>query len=120
MSIREKAYFERRVCYCCEKDIVTPHKFYSEMCESCGELNYQKRIQRIDLRNHHALVTGGRIKIGFETARLLLEMGADVTVTSRFPNDTLKRFQNLRILISINRVCILLARTFVLYSRCRV
>ncbi len=34
MSIREKAYFERRVCYCCEKDIVTPHKFYSEMCES--------------------------------------------------------------------------------------
>ena len=95
MSIREKAYFERRVCYCCEKDIVTPHKFYSEMCESCGELNYQKRIQRIDLRNHHALVTGGRIKIGFETARLLLEMGADVTVTSRFPNDTLKRFQKL-------------------------
>lgn len=65
------------------------------MCESCGELNYQKRIQRIDLRNHHALVTGGRIKIGFETARLLLEMGADVTVTSRFPNDTLKRFQKL-------------------------
>ena len=95
MSIREKAYFERRVCYCCEKDIVTPHKFYSEMCESCGELNYQKRIQRIDLRNHHALVTVGRIKIGFETARLLLEMGADVTVTSRFPNDTLKRFQKL-------------------------
>lgn len=47
------------------------------------------------MSNRHALVTGGRIKIGFETARLLLEMGADVTVTSRFPNDTLKRFQKL-------------------------
>lgn len=58
-------------------------------------IKLSKRIQRIDLRNHHALVTGGRIKIGFETARLLLEMGADVTVTSRFPNDTLKRFQKL-------------------------
>lgn len=42
MSIREKAYFERRVCYCCERDIVTPHKFYSEMCESCGELKLSR------------------------------------------------------------------------------
>lgn len=65
------------------------------MCENCGELNYQKRMQQVDLHNHHALVSGGRIKIGFETAHLLLEMGADVTVTSRFPNDTLKRFQKL-------------------------
>ena len=52
-------------------------------------------MQRIDLHGHFALITGGRIKIGFETARLLLEMGADVTVTSRFPNDTLKRFERL-------------------------
>lgn len=91
----QDAYYRRHVCYCCEQPIEKPHFFYQEMCERCGDFNYQKRMQRVDLRGHRALVTGGRIKIGFETARLLLEMGADVTVTSRFPNDTLKRFQKL-------------------------
>lgn len=91
----QDAYYRRHVCYCCEKEIAKPHFFYKEMCESCGNFNYQKREQRINLDGYRALVTGGRIKIGFETARLLLEMGADVTVTSRFPNDTLKRFQQL-------------------------
>ncbi len=91
----QDAYYRRNVCYCCEQPFDKPHFFYSEMCETCGNLNYQKRQQRVDLSGHHALVTGGRIKIGFETARLLLEMGADVCVTSRFPNDTLKRFQKL-------------------------
>lgn len=89
------AYYRRGVCYCCEREYTTPHHFYREMCKECGEFNYQKRMQRLDLSGYHALVTGGRIKIGFETARLLLEMGADVTVTSRFPNDTYKRYEKL-------------------------
>lgn len=91
----QEAYYRRHVCYCCEKPFEKPHSFYKEMCEKCGNFNYQKRMQRVDLSGYRALVTGGRIKIGFETARLLLEMGADVTVTSRFPNDTLKRFSQL-------------------------
>lgn len=91
----EDAYYRRQVCYCCEKPFDKPHFFYREMCAECGDFNYRKRMQRLDLSGHHALVTGGRIKIGFETARLLLEMGAEVSVTSRFPNDTLKRFQQL-------------------------
>ena len=88
----QKAYYKRKVCYCCEKEYEEPHSFYKEMCPVCGAFNWQKRTQKIDLQGYRALVTGGRIKIGFETARLLLEMGADVTVTSRFPQDTYTRF----------------------------
>jgi NAD(P)-dependent dehydrogenase (short-subunit alcohol dehydrogenase family) len=39
-----------------------------------------------------ALVTGGRIKIGYEIALKLLRDGAKVYVTSRFFNDTLLRY----------------------------
>lgn len=49
-------------------------------------------MQRSNLAGYRALITGGRVKIGFETARLLLEMGAEVVVTTRFPNDALKRY----------------------------
>ncbi len=87
-----EAYYKRKVCYCCEKKHSESHFFYREMCQACGEFNWQKRNQKADFTGYRALVTGGRIKIGFETARLLLEMGADVTVTSRFPQDTYQRY----------------------------
>jgi len=45
------------------------------------------------LKNITALVTGGRIKIGFEAAIKLLRDGATVYVTSRFANDCLLRYQ---------------------------
>lgn len=86
------AYFTRKVCYCCEQPYEMAHPFYKEMCPLCGELNYRKRMQRSNLAGYRALITGGRVKIGFETARLLLEMGAEVVVTTRFPNDALKRY----------------------------
>lgn len=88
----QEAYYKRKVCYCCEKAYSEPHHFYREMCRECGEFNWQKRCQKANLEGYRALVTGGRVKIGFETARLLLEMGADVTVTSRFPQNTYKRY----------------------------
>eukprot|EP00754_Rhynchopus_humris_P029970 Rhum_TRINITY_DN15246_c1_g1::Rhum_TRINITY_DN15246_c1_g1_i2::g.146078::m.146078 len=40
-----------------------------------------------------AVVTGGRTKIGFETALLLLRFGAQVVVTTRFPADAEERFR---------------------------
>lgn len=40
-----------------------------------------------------ALVTGARIKIGYEIALRLLREGVTVYATSRFPKDTLLRYQ---------------------------
>lgn len=79
-------------CYNCKKEIVTLHSFYNEMCQECGEFNFSKRNQQADLNDYTALVTGGRIKIGYETALKLLRCGAKVIVTSRFPHDCGIRF----------------------------
>ncbi|MEZ4385034.1 MAG: SDR family NAD(P)-dependent oxidoreductase, partial [Nannocystaceae bacterium] len=46
----------------------------------------------VDLRGRVAVVTGGRIKIGHAIARRLLDWGARVVVTTRFPSDAARRF----------------------------
>jgi len=79
-------------CYICKKEIAQQHSFYNEMCFECGEINFTKRIQEYDLSGFTALVTGGRIKIGYETALKLLRNEAKVIVTSRFPHDAGLRF----------------------------
>lgn len=35
------------------------------MCKECNDFNYAKRTQRCDFSNKVALLTGGRIKIGY-------------------------------------------------------
>eukprot|EP00730_Choanoeca_flexa_P018649 TRINITY_DN9078_c0_g2_i2.p1 TRINITY_DN9078_c0_g2~~TRINITY_DN9078_c0_g2_i2.p1 ORF type:complete len:720 (+),score=97.63 TRINITY_DN9078_c0_g2_i2:188-2161(+) len=67
--------------------------FYDSLCVQCAELNFRKRSQTRDLTGHWAIVTGGRIKIGFETAVMLLQANATVIVTSRFPQDAALRYQ---------------------------
>jgi NAD(P)-dependent dehydrogenase (short-subunit alcohol dehydrogenase family) len=62
------------------------------MCKTCGDFNYQKRTQTCNLSNKIALVTGGRIKIGYQIALMLLRNGCLTIVTSRFPKDTALRF----------------------------
>lgn len=41
------------------------HPFYGSLCPPCAQFNLIKRQQRADFRGLTALVTGGRIKIGF-------------------------------------------------------
>ncbi|MCL1914420.1 MAG: SDR family oxidoreductase [Eubacteriaceae bacterium] len=48
----------------------------------------------IDLSGYTALVTGGRIKIGYHTALRLLRSGAKVIVTSRFPHSMVTTYKN--------------------------
>lgn len=79
-------------CYVCKQPYGELHHFYHLLCPGCSEKNWAKRAQRADLRGRVALVTGGRVKIGFQTALRLLRDGADVVVTTRFPKDALQRF----------------------------
>lgn len=81
-----------RNCYICKRDYHRIHFFYDAMCPDCAEFNWQKRHQTADLTGRVAIVTGGRVKIGFHAALKLLEAGAHVIVTTRFPRDATKRF----------------------------
>ncbi|MBS1595565.1 MAG: SDR family NAD(P)-dependent oxidoreductase [Bacteroidetes bacterium] len=47
------------------------------------------------MSGYTALVTGGRIKIGFETSLKLLRSGCKAIVTSRFPKDTYRRYSQM-------------------------
>jgi NAD(P)-dependent dehydrogenase (short-subunit alcohol dehydrogenase family) len=62
------------------------------MCESCAEFNYKKRFQTASLVGKTALITGARLKIGYQAALMMLRAGARVIVTTRFPRDAAQRF----------------------------
>ena len=54
--------------------------------------NFRKRTELADLRGRVALVTGGRVKIGYQAVLKLLRAGAHVIVTTRFPRDSAQRY----------------------------
>jgi len=83
---------EERSCYVCKRKFRTLHFFYDAMCGSCGDLNYHKRSQTAALAGRVALVTGSRVKIGYQAAIMLLRAGAEVIVTTRFPRDAAARY----------------------------
>ena len=89
---KSQRLIEPRNCYVCKKDFFELHSFYDSMCAACADFNWLKRIQTTDLSGRTALVTGGRIKIGYQTAIKLLRAGAHVIVTTRFPRDAASRF----------------------------
>lgn len=80
-------------CYICKLPYTDLHFFYHLLCPTCAFANYQHRNQRADLRGRTALITGGRIKIGYHVALRMLRDGARVAVTTRFPRDAASRFQ---------------------------
>lgn len=79
-------------CYACGTRFHEVHAFYHRLCPECATLQLAKREQRADLKGRVAVVTGGRIKVGFATALKLLRDGATVVITTRFPNDALMVF----------------------------
>jgi NAD(P)-dependent dehydrogenase (short-subunit alcohol dehydrogenase family) len=81
-----------RSCYTCKMKFRTLHHFYDRMCPACAALNFQKRVQTANLSDHVAIVTGARVKIGYEIALKLLRAGAIVVATTRFPKDAAYRF----------------------------
>ena len=81
-----------RVCYTCRTRYTAIHWFYDQMCISCGDFNYQKRSQSADLHGRVALITGARVKIGYQAAILLLRAGATTICVTRFPVDAAARY----------------------------
>lgn len=83
---------ELQHCYVCKQKYTTIHHFYDQLCPACAELNFTKRTELADLRGRVALLTGGRVKIGYQTGLKLLRAGAHLIVTTRFPRDSAARY----------------------------
>ncbi len=89
---RRETIHAPRNCYVCKKEYTELHFFYDAMCKKCGDLNYRKRFQTAPLHGQVALITGARVKIGFQAALLMLRAGATVIATTRFPVDAALRY----------------------------
>ena len=91
----EKQNVVFRNCYICKEKLGLEniHAFYGNLCKKCGEYNYSFRTMKLDFSGRIAIVTGGRVKIGYYIATKLLSYGAKVLITSRFPKDTLFKYQ---------------------------
>ncbi len=81
-----------RSCYVCKQEFSRLHFFYDSMCPSCAELNYAKRFQTASLHGQVALITGSRLKIGYQSTLMMLRAGARVIATTRFPIDSALRY----------------------------
>ncbi|MEQ1573473.1 MAG: SDR family oxidoreductase [Vicinamibacterales bacterium] len=79
-------------CYVCKGKYSVIHHFYDQLCPTCADLNYAKRAELADLRGRVALLTGGRVKIGYQAGLKLLRAGAQLIVTTRFPRDSAARY----------------------------
>ena len=81
-----------RACYVCKQPYIEVHRYYDSMCRPCGDFNYAKREQTANLEGRVALVTGARVKIGFQASLKLLRAGAQVIALTRFPVDAAARY----------------------------
>jgi NAD(P)-dependent dehydrogenase (short-subunit alcohol dehydrogenase family) len=79
-------------CYVCKSPFHDLHFFYDALCPDCATLNWDKRTPVADLSGRVAVITGARVKIGFQAALMLLRAGAHVVVSTRFPRDAAKRY----------------------------
>ncbi|MBB4662763.1 SDR family NAD(P)-dependent oxidoreductase [Conexibacter arvalis] len=84
---------EPRACYVCKQRYRQVDAWYHQLCPDCAAFNHARREARTDLSGRRALLTGGRAKIGMYIALRLLRDGAHTTITTRFPNDAVRRFK---------------------------
>lgn len=95
-DLPDEAFIDRlnvpRSCYICKREFNLVHHFYDALCPDCAALNWERRQRTFDLSGRYAIVTGGRVKIGYHAALKLLRAGCHVIVTTRFPRDAATRF----------------------------
>ena len=83
---------EPQHCYVCKMKFAELHFFYDQLCPTCAAFNFAKRGELADLTGRVALLTGGRVKIGYQAGIKLLRAGAHLIVTTRFPRDSAMRY----------------------------
>ncbi len=83
---------DERHCYVCKTHFTSVHHFYDQLCPACAEFNFRKRTELANLDGRVALLTGGRVKIGYQAGLKLLRAGAHLIVTTRFPRDSAMRY----------------------------
>ena len=83
---------ELQHCYICKQKYSLIHHFYDQLCPECAASHVAKRTELADLRGRVALLTGGRVKIGYQAGLKLLRCGAHLLVTTRFPRDAARRY----------------------------
>lgn len=83
---------EDQHCYICKTKYTAVHHFYDQLCVPCGDVNFLKRNELADLHGTVGLLTGGRIKIGYQAGIKLLRCGVDLIVATRFPRDAAERY----------------------------
>jgi NAD(P)-dependent dehydrogenase (short-subunit alcohol dehydrogenase family) len=88
----EPELHEPRMCYVCKADYTRLHPFYDQMCRPCGDESFARRSATSDLRGRVALITGARVKIGYQAAVMLLRAGCHVVALTRFPRDAAARY----------------------------
>ena len=83
---------EPQHCYICKVHYRQIHHFYDQLCPDCAALNFTKRGELADMRGMTVLLTGGRVKIGYQAGIKLLRSGAELIVATRFPRDAAERY----------------------------
>ena len=91
-ELERRESIELQHCYVCKRKYSSIHHFYDQLCPTCAEFNFAKRSETTDLRGRVALLTGGRVKIGYQAGLKLLRAGASLIVTTRFPRDSAARY----------------------------
>ncbi|TAL96221.1 MAG: SDR family oxidoreductase [Rhodanobacter sp.] len=91
-AARARESLEPKHCYVCKRKYTAIHFFYDQLCPDCAAFNYAKRDELADLCGRVALLTGGRVKIGYQAGLKLLRAGAELIVTTRFPRDCAARY----------------------------
>jgi len=91
-AFQEQELINPRACYICKNEFTKVHFFYDAMCPYCAEFNYAKRFQTASLDGQIALITGARLKIGYQASLMMLRAGAHVIATTRFPVDAALRY----------------------------
>jgi NAD(P)-dependent dehydrogenase (short-subunit alcohol dehydrogenase family) len=84
---------ELRSCYVCKARYRILHHFYDQLCPSCATLNWNKRHATANLHGKVAVVTGSRVKIGYQTCLKLLRAGCIVIATTRFPQSAVVAYR---------------------------